>query len=552
MAIIRREVSIFLALAIFLAWGVTGLAAGSAGLDAAVEATAAYVYTAVPRPQVSSIGGEWAVIGLARSGYDVPDSYFEEYYKAVEHIVRENKGVLHDKKYTEYSRVVLGLTAAGYDPRNVAGYDLTLPLGDFEKTIWQGLNGPIWALIALDSMDYPVPENPQAKTQATREAYIGEIMRRQLPDGGWNLTAGADGKIGANEKADPDITGMALLALAKYRDKPAVAGAVEKALDCLSKMQDDRGGFATWGATSSESVVQVLTGLVGLGIPLEDERFVKNGKTLIDNLLSYRNANGSFKHTGDGPGENQMATEQALYGLVAVQRAQDGKNSLYRMNDIKKRGEFIPVVAVKDGLPGKIPDIKVKAVTDPDRTFSDTSTHANGQAIEALASRGIISGMGDETFEPDKTMTRAEFAAITVQALGLFPKTGGLFADVPSGQWYAPFVDTASAYGIVNGIGDGRYNPSGTITRQEAAAMVARAAKLCGMETSMDDGLVRDMLAQFGDYRLVESWAREPLAFCYSKGILNQSDLDILPAAAIKRCEIAQMVFNMLGEANLL
>ena len=120
-------------------------------LNEAVQDTAEYMYRTVQDPQVGSIGGEWAVLGLARSGYDVPDSYYQDYYATVEAYVTACDGKLHDKKYTEYSRVIVALSSIGKDARNVAGYDLTKPLGDYEKTIWQGLNGPIWALIALDS-----------------------------------------------------------------------------------------------------------------------------------------------------------------------------------------------------------------------------------------------------------------------------------------------------------------------------------------------------------------------------------------------------------------
>ena len=82
--------------------------------------------------------------------------------------------------------------------------------------------------------------------------------------------------------------------------------------------------------------------------------------------------------------------------------------------------------------------------------------------------------------------------------------------------------------------------------------MVARAAGLCGMDTAMDTGAIRDVLAQFTDYVSTAQWAREGLAFCYQENILDQSELEIRRAAAIKRCEVAQMVFNLLGSANLL
>lgn len=82
--------------------------------------------------------------------------------------------------------------------------------------------------------------------------------------------------------------------------------------------------------------------------------------------------------------------------------------------------------------------------------------------------------------------------------------------------------------------------------------MVARAAKLCGMDTAMDSAAIRDTLAQFTDYVTVSSWAQEPLAFCYQSDILDDSAMEIQPAKAITRCEIAQMLYNMLDSAKLL
>ena len=141
-------------------------AAGSHDLQKLVNETAKYMLSAVPAPGSADVGGDWAVFGLARSGYAVPEGYFEGYYARLEAYVKEKKGVLHNRKYTDYSRTIVVLSALGKDPSNVGGYDLLTPLGDYKKTIWQGLNGPIWALIALDSGNYAVPQNPDAEVQA--------------------------------------------------------------------------------------------------------------------------------------------------------------------------------------------------------------------------------------------------------------------------------------------------------------------------------------------------------------------------------------------------
>lgn len=521
-------------------------AASENNLAPVVSASAEYMLRMVKAPQVGSVGGEWAVLGLARSGYDVPQEYWDGYYAAVEEYVEARKGVLHTKKYTEYSRVVLALTAIGAAPTDVAGYNLLTPLGDFEKTLFQGINGPIWALIALDSGSYDMPINAEAKTQATRQMYVDEILRRQLNDGGWNLIdEGGDGQ------ADPDVTGMALQALAKYQTQIAVKTATDKALTCLSEMQDADGGYSSWNISTSESVVQVIVALCELGIDLNDPRFVKNGNTLLDNLLSYRNADGSFAHTANGSGSNLMASEQGLYGIVAAMRATQNKTSLYRMSDcvIHLSGDQ---GAEAVGLPGKHADVQKSPIAAHSTTFADIANHENKAAIEALASRGIVTGYNANTFGPNDTMTRAQFATMVVRALGLPFQTTDTFADVAPDAWYASFVGSAYTYGITSGKTATSFDPNGTITRQEAAVMVARAAKLCGMNTELDSYTIRNTLAQFGDYVTIGAWAQESMAFCYREGILDQSELNVEPFRPILRCEMAQMLYNLLGRAKLL
>jgi len=295
-------------------------------LQELTKGCAAYMLSSVPSPLPGSIGGDWAVLGLARDEAQVPSGYFETYYQQVETKVAACEGILHRKKYTEYSRTIVAMTAIGKDPSQVAGYNLLEPLGDYEKTICQGLNGPIWALIALDSGEYSIPANPQAKTQATRQLYVDAILAAQLDDGGFNLTS--------KGSADPDMTAMALQALAKYTEQERVADAVVRALDCLSSMQNGEGGFSSWGTENSESTAQVIVALCELGVGLEDRRFVKNGHTVLDALLGFRKDDGSFTHVkGGADGSNQMASEQAYYAFVAAKRMAEGKSSLYRMTD---------------------------------------------------------------------------------------------------------------------------------------------------------------------------------------------------------------------------
>ena len=481
--------------------------ASAASLSTALNDTAKYIQKTVPDPQVGSIGGEWAVIGLARGGYSVPSNY----YNNVVSYVKECGGVLHNRKYTEYSRVILALTAIGKDPTNVGGYNLVEPLNDYDKTIYQGINGPIWALIALDSGNYA---NDQ------RQAYIDYILSKEISGGGWALTGSTP---------DADITGMALQAFAKYQDQKAVKTATDRALTWLSNNQNSDGSYSTIGEENCESTVQVLVGLCELGISLEDSRFVKNGNTVLDGLMEYYVNGGGFTHVlGGGSGNDGMSTEQGFYALVAADRAANGKSSLYRMSS---------------GSPA------VSKPSASNAAFADIAGHANQKAIEALVAKQIINGMGDGTFAPNKTMTRAEFCTITVKALGLEPMANSTFSDVKSSDWFAGFVGTASDKGIVNGVGGGKFNPNGTITRQEAATMVARAAKALKLNTKVADA--DEVMALYADGGKVESWAKDAMAYCALNGISSWNG-SLQPNKAILRCEIAQMIYNLLHEAGKL
>lgn len=292
-------------------------------LTETIAKTGTFLHSSVAEPTFGTVGGEWLVLGLARSGLEISDEYFEAYFQNVSSYTAQQGGVLHAKKYTEYSRVILAVTAIGKDPSDVGGFDMLVPLADFEQTVFQGINGPVFALLALDSGNYEIPENTVGSTQATRDLYVDYIINAQLENGGWSLMGG---------EAEIDVTAMALQALANYQDRKDVAEAVEKGLAVLSERQNDQGGYQYNAAesVSSESVSQVIVALAELGIALDDPRFVKNGNTLLDALMQFQQPDGGFSHLIDGE-TDLLATEQAFYALVAANRVAQGESSLYRM-----------------------------------------------------------------------------------------------------------------------------------------------------------------------------------------------------------------------------
>ena len=274
-----------------------------------------------PEPVFGSIGGDWVAFGLGRWGGEVPQDWYDSYYSNVEEYVTQCQGVLHSRKYTEYSRLILALTSIGKDPSDVAGFNMLKPLADFEQTIFQGVNGPVYALLALDCGNYEMPVLDGEGIQATREMYVDYILEKESEGGGWSLAGG---------EAEADLTAMALQALAKYQDRQDVAEAVDRALTVLSNMQCSDGGYIMYDTESCESTAQVIVALTELNIDAEDARFVKEGTTLEDNLLSFLTSQGGFSHVPGGE-VDAMATEQAFYALVALERAKEGMTSLYEM-----------------------------------------------------------------------------------------------------------------------------------------------------------------------------------------------------------------------------
>lgn len=289
-----------------------------ANLDTIYKTTGDFMAT-LGTPTVNSTGGEWMVIGLARSGRTVPAGYYDNVVEYVKAKADANER-LHPAKVSDNARVILALTAIGKDVTNVGGHNLLKGLDSMDYVQTQDINGPIFTLIALDSHNYPTMGD------VTREKLIQVILDAQLPDGGWNLSG---------ENADPDMTAMAIQALAPYyKTNETVKAAVDKALEALSALQRTDGGFGSWGTVNSESCAQVIVALTALGVdPTADSRFVKNGHTVLDALAGFYVTGGGFRHTAGGE-RNDMATEQGYYALAAYYRFVNGQTRLYDMSDV--------------------------------------------------------------------------------------------------------------------------------------------------------------------------------------------------------------------------
>ncbi len=321
-----------------------------------LNATMAKLASTVTAPAFGTDAGEWTVLSLARGGYYAKDNaYFTDYYDRIVETVNTTaasvnmSGALHKNKSTENSRLIVALSAIGKDATSVGNWDLVEAYSANGLT-WikkQGLNGTIWALIALDSNNYATSDT------TIRQQCVDSILSLQHDDGGWALQANK------TYASDPDVTGMALTALYPYRDQPAVAAACEEAFACLSAMQHDNGTFASGGSECAESCAWVIVATTTWGInPDTDSRFIKNDKSVVDGLLAhYLSDSATFQHAV-GAGSNAMATDQSCYALVAYDRFINGKKALYDYSDVTFEEDTVvtgkPTATL--GLPAQITD----------------------------------------------------------------------------------------------------------------------------------------------------------------------------------------------------
>lgn len=527
-------------LALLFGW-MTGFAAQASVSDTALEkeidTASAYLLQTVPQPEVGSVGGEWCVLGLARASRGT-ESYFDAYRASARRTLRETGGVLHRVKYTEYARMVLALTALGEDPADFAGFNVLAPLSDTKKVLFQGTSGAVWALLALDSNAYAA--------DAARNVYLKAIADGVGSDGGWALVPG--------DASDADLTAMALTALAPYAAEKDVKTLLDNGLAFLSSIQNADGSFSTSGHATAESTAQVLVTLCTLGISETDSRFVKNGTTVLEALLSFQHPDGGFRHEPDDAAANAMATEQAFYAFAAVRRSRSGKCTLW---DERDAFEYPTAVAgagrTAVGLPGKSDSVKPCRVLYPRKTFLDIAGSPARSSVEALAARGVLNGRQADIFDPEGLVTRAEFCAMVVRALGLEPVSADTsFADVAKDDWFCSAVQTAYAYGIINGVSKTAFAPNDSITREQVCVMLTRAARLCGADTAMTPAAVRDALAVYTDYRSIGTWAQEEAAFCAASGIYAPQTAAFEPACAFSRAEMAASLFSLLNFADLL
>jgi len=361
------------------------------------------------------------------------------------------------------------------------------------------------------------------------------------------------------------------------------ANALKKALESGSATVEISGEVAKLPASAltEGGVVTIVSELGSYELPLDElnlEALAEelgvsiDGLTIVVTIAELQGADraAAEKAIESAGGEAVSAiVEFKLEAVAGGQSVEINNFSQFVKRTLNLTGEGDNLVAVRitgntvNPVPSKADDEAVAIFSNSNsvyavidvapKSFSDLANHWAVKDITTLANKLIVNGTGAGKFEPKRDVTRAEFAALIVRALGLQASGAADFSDVPASAWYADAVAAAAEYGIVKGDGTGKFRPTDKITRQELAAMVVRAQALAGVEVDLSNTEVAALLSGFKDAGQIGSWARAELAAAIESGIVNGTSANtVSPTATATRAEAAVMIIRLLNNADFI
>ncbi|MFE5323978.1 S-layer homology domain-containing protein [Paenibacillus sp. NPDC056579] len=196
----------------------------------------------------------------------------------------------------------------------------------------------------------------------------------------------------------------------------------------------------------------------------------------------------------------------------------------------------------------------IYTVIELSKSFEDVKGHWAQSYINLLANKLVVDGVTDTSFEPERNITRAEFAALVVRSLGLDQSAAASssFKDVSSSEWYASVVASAVNAKIIDGYEDNTFKPNQAISREELAAMVVRALAYAGAKPDVSADRQSELLAKFKDSSKIV-WAQNELAVAIEAGIVDgMTDTTIEPSKQATRAQSATMLNRLLTKANFI
>jgi len=383
-------------------------------------------FPAVPGGKSSDLITAWVVMALRSAGENPTGPRWTRAGKnPVDFMINQAKQL---NSTTDYARCVLAAVAAGQNPGRFSKIDLIDRLTDIQKPSGQfaskgeeGLiNTHVWTILALKAVLGHVPNAQKA---------VQWLKAQQNDDGGFGYAVGFP--------SDPDSTAAALQALITLGERGRT---VEKALNYIFSLQEEDGGIAWMGnSTNLATAAWALQALAAVDESSNSTKWKRNGKNLVDYVLSLQKEDGSFQYKKGSDSQRIWMTAYGILGLSGM--------------------PFPQAVGFRD--------------VSPDSKYE--------KPVNLLVRKGILKGYPNHTFRPDNPVTRAEFAKIIVKALGLKADMDdriNKFYDLPADHWANPYVKGAVRNGLLKGTGETSFSPDQSITGAQLAAVLVRASNI--------------------------------------------------------------------------
>jgi hypothetical protein len=322
------------------------------------------------------------------------------------------------------------------------------------------------------------------------------------------------------------------------RYEPVSVGSVEYRIEGDSDSTVNQSGLFTAGSKIGTAAVRAESG----GLSTTTEIDIQNNITFTTNV----------QNLVIDPGKTSDINVTAKFGFAPIA----SKDSLFtftcdpNIGTIDANGLFTAVGAggvsgniyvAYNGVTNTIPVQVGAAMVD----FKDTASHWAREYIGRLAARGVVNGMGNNYYQPDTSLTRAQFLTMLSKTIyGLDPSqtASAGFTDVPATEWYYNYVNWGFAGGIVNGMDETTFAPNDNITREQMAIMLsnfARNTELVLPETSAGTA--------FTDSALISPWATEAVTQIVSSGIMGgYPEGNYKPQGKATRAEAATVIYKLI------
>lgn len=295
------------------------------------------------------------------------------------------------------------------------------------------------------------------------------------------------------------------------------------------------------------------SGSITFTVGISSSNAALNGATLVVSPIS-------FTLTCENNGKTVSIDSFSRFEERSIEITKDQANLISTAVVVEQNGNLHQVptkIAIRNGNYYAILSSLTNstyAIVSNTVDFDDIDNHWAMDAINDMGSRMILTGVSDNIFDPERSMTRAEFAAIIVRSLGLDKGLGSeSFSDVSPSVWYSGYIQTAVGYGIASGYGDGSFKPDNTITREQAMTMLARAAYLTGLIPQISGDEADSILSKYSDASEIPANVRANAAVCTEKGLIfGRANGTLASKDFVTRAEIAVMIQRLLQNSNLI